>query len=378
MTSATLQRQRHPVVPQANPARAAGFECEAIRKIAENQPCTTDFFVQDATRAWPDIKPIDLIVTSPPYWQKRDYGVSNQLGQESTLDEYASNLGIVLGYAKDALEAHGSIFLNVGDTIRRGEFQGVPGAVEYEARKQGLQVRNRITWTKTHGIPESSQKRLASRSEVILHLTKSPRYYYDLHGYSNTYGSGANPGDVWQMKHQPKAGNHLAPFPDELVARSITLAAPLLVDVESGKPVERVIERTLELDESRPQARRALELAEEYGLSEAHLRAVQSVGINDAGKAKGFQASPNGNLPEVIQLAKEAKDALGGYFREFTFAKRATKNWELPEDRSTLRLGRVMDPFAGTGTTLKIAEKMHRSSIGFDLKKWSELGDLAH
>lgn len=65
---------------------------------------------------------------------------------------------------------------------------------------------------------------------------------------------------------------------------------------------------------SRPQARRAMELAKNSGLTPAHIAAVQATGISNAGKALVVQNGTDRNAPEVKRLAAEAKTVLGGYF----------------------------------------------------------------
>ena len=78
------------------------------------------------------------------------------------------------------------------------------------------------------------------------------------------------------------------------------------------EPHTRVLEPTADLDESRPQARRAMELFEEHGLTEAHLAAIRAVGISDAGKGKQLQNGAGKNAPHVQRLADEAKAGAGG------------------------------------------------------------------
>jgi hypothetical protein len=69
----------------------------------------------------------------------------------------------------------------------------------------------------------------------------------------------------------------------------------------------------------------------------------------------------------VKQLASEAKQALGGYFREFTFAKRETVGWTTCGCGHPYVPGVVLDPFMGTGTTLRTALALGRTAIGADL-----------
>ena len=91
--------------------------------------------------------------------------------------------------------------------------------------------------------------------------------------------------DVWRIALRRDVGGHLAPFPDELVARVLALACPEQVCSACGEPRRRVVRRTTELDPARPQARRAMELASAVGLTEEHIFAIQATGISDAGKA---------------------------------------------------------------------------------------------
>jgi hypothetical protein len=186
-------------------------------------------------------------------------------------------------------------------------------------------------------------------------------------GYAERFGNGANPGDVWNIPLQRNMGTHLAPFPDELVERAILLACPSLVCCNCGKPRRRLVERTAELDPARPQARRAMQLAAEKGLTPAHIAAIQATGISDAGKAMQVQTGTGKNSAEVQRLAAEAKLALGGYFREFTFARKRTAGWSDCGCGVPFRPGIVLDPFQGTGTTARVSNASGRSAVGVDL-----------
>lgn len=310
---------------------------------------------------------VDLIVTSPPYWQKRDYGHPDQIGLEATPQEFIKHLTAAMNEWRRVLKPSGSIFLNIGDTYFNRSLAGVPGRLEAAAADDGWILRNRIIWAKEAGMPEPAKNRLANRHEYIFHWTKSHIYYYDLVGYSEQYGNGANPGDVWTVGLRRDTSQHLAPFPDELVERAIALACPAEVCCSCGHIRARIFQRTAKLDESRPQARRAMELAAEAGLSPAHIAAIQATGISDAGKALRVQTGTGRNAAEVQRLALEAKRVLGGYFREFTFAKKETVGWTKCECKTAFHPGIVLDPFAGTGTTLRAAVAMGRVGVGVDL-----------
>lgn len=311
---------------------------------------------------------VDLVVTSPPYWRKRDYGVEGQIGQETTAKEYVASLLDCLREWRRVLRSTGSVFLNIGDTFHKKALAGIPGRIEAAAADDGWIVRNRIIWAKDGGMPEPARNRLANRHEYVIHLALRQTYYYDLFGYAQEVANGANPGDVWQITPRRHMGEHLAPFPAEIARRAILLACPTQVCAVCEAPRRRIVERTAELDPRRPQARRAMELAAEAGLTEAHFAAIRALGISDAGKALLVQNGTGRNAAHVKRLAAEAKDVLGGYFREFTFGRPVTVGWTDCGCGELHVPGVVLDPFMGTGTTLDVAIGLGRRGIGVDLR----------
>src|SRR5688500_14991839 len=58
----------------------------------------------------------DCVVTSPPYYWQRDYGVRGQAGQEDTIEAYVRNLVRVFRQVKRTLKGDGVAFLVLGDT----------------------------------------------------------------------------------------------------------------------------------------------------------------------------------------------------------------------------------------------------------------------
>lgn len=275
-----------------------------------------------------------------------------------------------MGEWRRVLRPSGSI-LPQTSVIRIGKraYMGFLAVLRTAARSGEWILRNRIVWVKEGGMPDPVRDRLANRHEYILHFAGNG-YYYDLFGYAEHYSQdqkGANPGDVWKISLQRNLGKSLAPFPREIAERAITLACPRAVCCACGKPRRRIVERTMELDASRPQARRALAIAEEKKLTREHIAAIQATGISDAGKARRVQNGTDRNAETVRRLAQEAKTALGGYFREFTFAKRRSCGWSDCGCAAPFIPGVVLDPFMGTGTTLDVANQMGRSAIGVDL-----------
>src|SRR5262249_11692994 len=148
--------------------------------------------------------------------------------------------------------------------------------------------------------------------------------------------------DVWHISLRRNMSSHLAPFPDEIVARAIFLACPREVCSACGIPRQRQVRRTAVLNPDRPQAQRAMALAKEKGLTDEHIAAIQATGISDAGKALLVQNGTGRNSARVRQLAAEAKAALGGYFREFTFAQRQTVGWTVCDCGAPMQPGVVL------------------------------------
>lgn len=316
---------------------------------------------------------IDLCLTSPPYWKKRDYGHQHQLGQESTPEKYVEALLAVLREIRRVLKPTGSLFLNIGDTYFRRSLVGIPFLVERAAASDGWRVRNRIVWAKPRGVPTPHRDRLANRHEVILHLAGPQRYYYDLDGLCQQLGTRFPGGDVWEIAPGRHRGSHPAAFPDELARRVVALACPSQVCKRCGAPRHPISTRTQELDLSRQQARRAMEIATEHGLTAAHFAAIRATGISDAGKGARLQRGGDQNTEEVRTLAREAKTVLGGYFREFTFGGRSVVGRTKCPCSKGWTPGTVLDVFAGTATTLRAAAFLGRHSVGVDLGAGTEL-----
>ena len=331
----------------------------------KQQSSFQSFFQADARKNALAEDSIDLILTSPAYWQKRDYEVKKQLGQEKSVRSYVSAFMKIMNNWKPILKKSGSVFINVGDTYKNGCLLEIPSLIAASAIRAGWKLRHRIVWEKPNSTPHSANRRLALREEYILHFTLTDNYYSDLEGYKEKFGSVSN---IWRINPAYHQGEHLAPFPEELVERILFLACPKYVCRKCGTSFVRQIEATAELDESRTQARRALELFKNSDLTFEHIKAIQAVGISDAGKAIKFQNGAGKNCDEVQRLALEAKKVLGGYFREFTFAKKRTAGWLGCDCETEIKPGLVYDPFAGTKTTLKVAAKHGFSAIGSDLK----------
>jgi len=156
---------------------------------------------------------VDCVVTSPPYWGLRDYGVEGQIGLEPTLAEHLDVMVEVFEEVRRVLKPTGTLWLNYGDcyatspngrsaadtkavgtddrTFRDKPFstvQGllkakdlcmVPNRLAIALQEAGWWVRSEIIWAKPNPMPESINDRPATSHEKIFLLSRAPRYHYD-------------------------------------------------------------------------------------------------------------------------------------------------------------------------------------------------------
>ncbi len=178
---------------------------------------------------------VQCVVTSPPYWGLRDYGVDGQIGLEPTVQEYVVALVGVFREVRRVLRPDGTLWLNLGDTyvcpggshrghnishrkrhaeplpakqpnrlvrggLKRKDLAGAPWRVALALQDDGWYLRSDIVWAKPNALPEAVQDRPCRSHEYLFLLAKSPRYYYDAAavktpttGNAHRRGSGLGP-----------------------------------------------------------------------------------------------------------------------------------------------------------------------------------------
>jgi site-specific DNA-methyltransferase (cytosine-N4-specific) len=148
----------------------------------------------------------DCIVTSPPYWAKRDYRVVGQYGHEPDPAGYVATLQTTFREARRVLADDGTCWLNLGDSYSAGgssptgrhtylgpnlagrhapglgtkNLLGLPWRVALALQEDGWILRNAIIWHKPNAMPESVRDRMSCRYELIFLLAKSRHYWFDL------------------------------------------------------------------------------------------------------------------------------------------------------------------------------------------------------
>lgn len=121
---------------------------------------------------------VDLVFTSPPYFQLRDYETGkDQLGNEKLVDEFIENLVKVFMECSRVMKSTASLYINIMDTIRKGVLLNVPGKLKQALMDKGLMLVSEIVWVKNNGMPIKG-KRPQPSYEVIYHFAKSLDYKY--------------------------------------------------------------------------------------------------------------------------------------------------------------------------------------------------------
>lgn len=232
---------------------------------------------------------VHCIVTSIPYWGKRDYEMPGQIGLEETPEEFIETLVKVFRECRRVLRDDGTLWLNVDDTywggkgksgaswdaknnhkhingsaqsitlhgetrpqdhkhkeIKAKDMVGIPWMLAFALRADGWFLRQDIIWSKTNPMPESIKDRCTRSHEYVFLLTKSRKYFYDADAIATPYrettttpyrrGKGAAPRNsifdkankrsVWTVPTIPFKEAHFAVFPEALIVDCVKAGCP--------------------------------------------------------------------------------------------------------------------------------------------------------
>lgn len=201
---------------------------------------------------------INCVVTSPPYYWLRDYGVDGQIGMEETVGGYVKNISDIMDEIKRVLTKDGVVFLNIGDTyysgkgasqgtdrksnkrrfglravdksgglglgIQRKSLIGIPWRVAIEMSLRGWVLRSSIIWHREKCLPENVKDRPSRSYEYVFMFVKERRYFFRKQPLIDQRVEE----DMWTIAARPKAtpGVDTAPYPEELVERCLQIGCP--------------------------------------------------------------------------------------------------------------------------------------------------------
>ena len=121
---------------------------------------------------------VDMCVTSPPYYNLRDYKNSGQIGTENTVKDFVENLCKVFDEIHRILKPTGSCWVNIGDTYDKKRLLQVPSRFEIAMCDRGWHLRNEVIWSKPNPQPISSKDRFWSNHEKFFWFVKDVKKYY--------------------------------------------------------------------------------------------------------------------------------------------------------------------------------------------------------
>jgi DNA modification methylase len=271
---------------------------------------------------------VDCCITSVPFYLMRDYSTPGQIGLEKTVEAWVDRLTAVMVELRRVLADHGSVWLDLGDSYSRHARFGAPAKslllapdrLAVRLLHEGFLVRNKVIWWKPNAMPDAVTDRLTNTYDVVLHLVKRPRYFYDLDAIRVPEPSGdlvgKNPGDVLQLPAANYHGAHFATFPPGLVERPLLATCPLRVCTKCNTPWQREPGR------------------------------IVTIG----------KRVPPGNDPRVRR-----------YRGSWRTLRQPGELLPSCTCHASARPGLVLDPFIGTGTVAAVAEQHGRDWVGIEL-----------
>jgi site-specific DNA-methyltransferase (adenine-specific) len=194
------------------------------------------------------------VVTSPPYWSLRDYGIDGQLGLESSVHEFIDALADLFDDVRRVLADDGTLWLNIGDSYTSGnrgwrapdrknvaramstrpptpeglkpkDLIGVPWRLAFALQERGWYLRSDLVWNKPNAQPESVTDRPTRAHEYLFLLSRNEKYRYDVDAVRGPNDRRLR--SVWDLNTQPsrEASGHFATFPESLAERCIRIGS---------------------------------------------------------------------------------------------------------------------------------------------------------
>lgn len=343
---------------------------------------------------------VHTVVTSPPYFALRCYGVDGQIGLEGSLAEYLETMVAVFREVRRVLRPDGICWANIGDTYAGAGYSNhantngtlreeggkqqhsycrdikpknlclVPQRLAIALQEDGWFVRSQVIWAKPNPLPGSQRDRPTSSYEPILMLTKSARYYFDQEGAREPHkrlwdarnGGTFGPRTVAGGKQRALGGTkdhkgaYPLPNPGGRNQRDVwTFPTQALTSSRFGVDVEHFAAFPEEL------VRRCLASAprEVCGMCGAPWRRVTAPAAEYA-KLLGHDLNTKGFQRRMVTgYAKSGVSVSADY---------QTLGWEPTcTCGADMQPSVVLDPFCGSGTVGVVARETGRRFVGVDL-----------
>jgi site-specific DNA-methyltransferase (cytosine-N4-specific) len=279
---------------------------------------------------------VQCVMTSPPYWGLRDYGIAGQIGLESTLAGFINTLTGVFAEVRRVLKPDGILWLNIGDGYTSGnrgwrapdkknrnramsvrpdnppdlkdkDLLGVPWRLAFALQADGWFLRSDIIWHKPNAMPESVKDRPTRSHEYLFMLTREEKYAYhpDAVKEPTQDGGNRNRRTVWNINTSPSGGAHIASFPEELVEPCIlssSKSGDFVLDPFCGSGTVGLVCRRLERQFI------GIELNPDY-VSEANQHLGKPINGHAKKKTIHYACAENGHQPAFLETAGKRRVA---------------------------------------------------------------------
>ena len=212
---------------------------------------------------------VDCVVTSPPYWGLRDYGMPGQLGMEPHPDLFVEKLVDVMAECARVMSPDATMWVNIADSyvgggragrnkeymkrhtmfgrtvnedkigrygvpmgipkgLKRKDMALVPQRFVLAMQKKGFYARSHVIWHKPNPMPSNCTDRPTVATESIYMFSINPKYYYDNVAVKEPAKSGKlrNLRNVWECTVSQKGGQHTATYPEKLIEPCILAGSP--------------------------------------------------------------------------------------------------------------------------------------------------------
>lgn len=289
---------------------------------------------------------VDLVITSPPYFQQREYGGTG-IGNEKTVEEYINNLNQIFSECVRVLRNTGTIVFNLGDKYIDGGLLLVPYRFAIEALKnKDVKLINEISWVKINPTPKQHTKKLISSKEPFFVFAKSNEYFFNKDTfleYKDKYLNG----------NKKSVGNDIGKKYFELIEKSnLSINEKILAKKELNDVIREVKEGKLESFRMKIRGLHALP----YG-GQAGGRLTQI-------KSKGFTIIKIWGNSIKRDIIESTVETIRGNIHPAVYPEFVIQELiKLLSKENDI----VLDPFIGSGTTAVVAKRLKRNYIGVEI-----------
>lgn len=331
-------------------------------------------------------KSIDLVITSPPYFNLRDYGADGQVGQEKDSNEYIEKLLLVFDEVYRILKDDGSCFVNIDDVYFKQSLLCIPDRFKIRMLESGWLCRNEIIWHKPNAMPSSAKTRFNNDYEKMFFFTKKKKYAFttQYEPFKSTVAKNSTTGtsnkntkyESTEQESSVRQGLNKARGSKIIALRKNLPTQKDFVDfMRSRTDIDSIVENS-DLKRSKVEHwfRR-----DEGGFSFPSVEDWNEIKwlLNDW--SKDFQIIDeklNDITYETDDILKNAhkgriKRAVWSIntkpFKGCHYAPFPEELVKTPILATTKEGGVVLDPFAGSGTSCVVAKKLNRNYIGIEL-----------